>query len=103
MGIRQEQIDAEKADSDHEVRNRDYHSCVLCERNATEIHELISRSRFGSAEMDICFSPRNRVTLCRLCHTIVQGQPGWTKTLFDLLKYRYNYQYPERIFRRYGS
>lgn len=44
--------------------------CVLCmSRSNLEVHEIEPRSAFGSKTMHLCLSPRNRVTLCRTCHT----------------------------------
>lgn len=41
------------------------YKCVMCKQSATEINEIIPRGRTKTAIKDW----RNRVTLCRNCHT----------------------------------
>lgn len=61
----------------------------------------MSRSHFGSKDMDVCFSMKNRVVLCRKHHTRAQGQPKHIKRLLLALRDKYGYEYDEPIFQRY--
>lgn len=59
----------EREQLNREILERDK-KCVLCKsRHNLDVHEIIPRSAFGSKTMHICFSPKNRVALCRQCHS----------------------------------
>jgi len=83
------------------VIRRDRGKCVICGEKACDVHEIISRSHFGTRTMHICLSMKNRVCLCRGCHEKAQGQAEWMTKLLQRLKDKYGYDYPEPIFQRY--
>lgn len=45
--------------------------CVLCLRPASSIHEIIPRSKLPKSAL---LDKENRVTLCQLCHAMVEDQ-----------------------------
>jgi SAM-dependent methyltransferase len=79
---------------------RDGMECVVCGKTGVHIHEIVPRSAFGKRTMQLCFDERNRVCLCpkhhEEAHTVEMR-----KSLLALLKEKYDYNYPEQIFRKY--
>lgn len=57
------------------------HKCVMCKHPATEINEIIPRSRSKKSILDW----RNRVTLCRNCHMIYH-LAGVTQKKIEIMK-----------------
>jgi len=101
MGIRQEKIRKYDNQTRLAVIARDKEKCVVCGRKGHDVHEIVSRSHFGSTNMDLCFAMKNRVVLCRDHHNQAQGQSKWIKKLLAMLKDKWGYTYEERIFQRY--
>lgn len=65
MGISIEEIQQ----SNREILGRDK-KCVLCgSRRNLDVHEINPRSAFGSKTIHLAFEPKNRVALCRTCHS----------------------------------
>jgi 5-methylcytosine-specific restriction endonuclease McrA len=56
--------------SDHFIYWLFHYRCIMCNKPATEINEIIPRGRSKKSVLDW----RNRVTLCQECHT---GQNGF--------------------------
>jgi 5-methylcytosine-specific restriction endonuclease McrA len=101
MGKRRKKIIQLDGQTRAKVIRRDKGRCVICGRVAHDIHEIVSRSKFGTRTMNICFSERNRVCLCRKHHMWVQGNPARTAQLLKTMQKKYGYTYPEAVFRRY--
>ena len=64
-----------------DVRERDGHRCILCEKGAGEVHHVISRGR-KKAYPEVN-DEHNLVTLCPDCHRKVANQAG----RFECLEY----------------
>ncbi len=66
-----------------EVRERDMHRCILCDRPAGEVHHVIPRGRARAwPEVNSLY---NLVTLCRGCHEKVANQDGRLECLNYLI------------------
>ena len=91
-------------DKDMETRYtvlaRDKYSCFLCNKGDAEVHEILPRSRFGLREVDVLFSLRNRVTLCREHHTKAHTRK-YRSMLLGLMKKRFAYDYSDEPFINY--
>jgi len=48
---------------------------IGCTFTATDVHEVISRGRRPGAEL----TPELFVSLCRVCHTWLTGEPSWAE------------------------
>lgn len=83
------------------VIRRDKGRCVLCGKKAHDIHEIVSKSHFGTRTLAICYQVKNRVCLCRKCHQKVQGRRKYARELLELLREKHGYVYEEYIFRRF--
>jgi hypothetical protein len=109
MGIRRDRIKELDTDlSRSKIVQRDKGKCfkcdketVDCDKEAVDIHEIVSRSHWGTRRLHICFDEKNRVCLCRKCHDEVQGQGMWMTRLLAWLRDKYGYEYSEQEFRRY--
>jgi len=83
------------------VVDRDNGRCVLCGAVASSIHEIVSKSHWGTRKLEICFSERNRACLCNECHLLAQGNPDYTALILAMLNIKWHYKYPEREFKKY--
>jgi hypothetical protein len=104
MGIRKDLIDMyDTYDSRRRVYQRDHGRCVICNAPAVDPHEIVSRSAFASTkeEMELCFSDKNRASVCRRCHNEYQGIPDRIAELLQIMASKYGYAYPEKIYQRY--
>lgn len=68
--------------------------CVRCGGLADDVHEIIPRSHFGKSEslQARLFDIKNRVCLCRACHTEVHNNIG-RKELLLKLQSLHGYEY----------
>lgn len=83
-----------------QVLQRDRFCCRVCGDSPVDVHEIVPRSAFGSANKERCFVVKNRVCLCRLHH---QEAHNYDKrvAMLEELRSVYNYDYPEEEYRRY--
>ena len=51
----------------HIIFERDSYTCILCNRPASDLHHIVSRSQGGSDH------PHNLVSLCRVHHDLMHG------------------------------
>ena len=77
------------------ILKRDKGVCQICGRKAWEIHEIIPRRMFGN-DYETLFSEKNRMMVCRECHTRYGNQKG---KLLQIMKNKYNYNYSEEPFK----
>ena len=83
---------------------RDKWCCFLCWHQnrianyRVEVHEIVSRSAFGSERLDVCFNIKNRVLLCHEHHSQAQGNMTQIRLLLSLLTKTYGYTYEEKEF-----
>lgn len=61
--------------------------CVACHKQATEINEIVPRSRSKQSVLDW----KNRVTMCRECHNDYHKHGVNSKTQAELQTKRYNF------------
>lgn len=102
MGIRRDRIkELDTTLSRSKIVQRDKDKCFKCGRKAVDIHEIVSKSHWGTTRLHICFDEKNRVCLCRKCHEEVQGQSVWMGRLLAWLRDKHGYEYSEKEFRRY--
>lgn len=88
-------------ESREKVGKRDRGQCVVCDRYAHDVHEIIPRSALpGKQNASILFSEKNRCCLCRKCHASVHTVWGRTM-LLGLMKLKYGYRYQEQPFSNY--
>jgi len=66
--------------------------CIRCGGVASEVHEILPRSRFGPLRRRELFEVRNRVSICRGCHELVHNDKG-RGDLFYRLEKLYGYEY----------
>lgn len=69
--------------------------CVNCGALADDVHEILPRSFFGPRKQKDLFDIKNRVCLCRKCHSELHNDSG-RKKLLKALHEKYNYQYEGR-------
>jgi len=100
MGVRADRIEELEWQTRDIVVQRDGGKCRRCGVRGGEVHEVVSRSAWGSKKLDICFDPKNRVLLCPDCHTEVQGQRKESGKLLRGLKEQFGYEYRDRRFLR---
>lgn len=60
------------------------HKCVKCRQSASEINEIIPRGRTKNSIKNW----RNRVTLCRTCHTAYHNNGVTNEKIADMQKAR---------------
>lgn len=87
-----------EAQSREAVYCRDQKKCVICNGPSIEIHEIVSRSHFGTRSLDICFHEKNRVVVCKNCHRRIQGNKEMSRMLISHLQEKYGYEYNEPVF-----
>jgi 5-methylcytosine-specific restriction endonuclease McrA len=58
--------------------------CIMCKRNATEINEIIPRSRSKKSVMDW----KNRVPLCSACHRTFHAGGVTDKKIEEMQRFR---------------
>lgn len=68
--------------------------CLLCNKHADDVHEIMPRSWFGSRNKDECFKIENRCCLCRSCHNGVVSDEKRGELLY-IMSQRYGYQYQD--------
>ena len=66
--------------------------CIRCGALADDVHEIFPRSHFGPQRRKELFDIRNRVCLCRKCHSAVHNNVGRGE-LLHRLKTLYGYEY----------
>jgi len=104
MSIRKDLIDKYDTPQRRQaIIMRDGGRCVMGTELAQDIHEIIGRSAWASTDRDIelCFSPKNSVCLCRKHHDYLQGLPQYKRILLTMLRDKYGYEYSEREFVQY--
>jgi 5-methylcytosine-specific restriction endonuclease McrA len=84
-------LDAQTRD---EVRQRDHDQCVVCKRQASQVHEIVPRSHFGLRGLPLCFDIRNRACLCQECHEKAHTRPARV-ALLQALHECYGYDYSQ--------
>jgi hypothetical protein len=94
MGLRQDAIEELDEATRYIVIERDQGKCVDCSKPYHDIHEIVSRSHFGTRHLDKCFKVKNRCCVCRRCHDYYQGDH--IKELLELMQEKYRYDYSER-------
>jgi hypothetical protein len=100
MGNRRNIVNELKCRYDPVVLARDGRACVLCGSVViVDVHEILSKSQFGTPELEVCIQPKNMVALCRYHHNLVQGSPGWSGYLLRKLEALHGYSYDEEPFR----
>nr|DAI10499.1 MAG TPA: HNHc [Caudoviricetes sp.] len=67
MNKRKRQDDALFRKTKIQAYERDYGLCVLCGRQAVEVHHIVFRSQLGTSELS------NLACLCRSCHDEAHG------------------------------
>jgi len=91
-------------DKDRETRynvlERDDHKCFICNRGSVEVHEIIPRSRFGLKGIDVLFSMKNRVSLCREHHEQAHTRLYRVMLIAKMIE-RFGYNYIEDAFVNY--
>lgn len=98
MGNRASIIRKLKGQFDQLVIERDG-GCLLCEHingmfvAGWDVHEIHSRSHFGTTELADCIKPENMVLLCRWHHDLVQGNREWSDNIRAIMADRYGYEY----------
>lgn len=100
MGIRREKTKEYDAATRWMVIRRDGGRCLSCGNGAHDVHEIVSRSAFGTKELEVCFNVKNRCCLCRNCHNEAQGDIDRATDLLNTLRDRYGYEYNEPVFVR---
>jgi len=98
MGIRGERVKELKERFDPVVIQRDGSRCFICGERANDVHEIISKSQFSTSELENCITPKNMVSLCRMHHSISQGNKRASANLLRALAKKYNYDYTEYPF-----
>ena len=101
MGIRGERVRELKEKFDPVVIQRDDNRCFICGSRANDVHEIISKSQFSTSELEKCITPQNMVSLCRMHHSISQGNKQASANLLRALAERYGYEYTEYPFSWY--
>lgn len=66
--------------------------CLLCGGRATDVHEILPRSFFGTTKQDKLFAENNRCCLCRRCHVNAHND-NIRKSLLAIMCKRYGYEY----------
>lgn len=82
------------------VMVRDGNRCFICGKAKIQIHEIVPRSHFGRDTLLLCFSMKNRVCLCPMCHEKAHTFK-WRVKLLKMLSSKYGYTYTEEKFRPY--
>jgi 5-methylcytosine-specific restriction endonuclease McrA len=103
MGIRGERVRELKEKFDPAVIQRDGNRCFVCGFRANDVHEIVSKSQFSTAELEHCITPKNMVSLCREHHIMVQGNKQASASLLRALEKMYNYEYTDYPFSWYIS
>jgi 5-methylcytosine-specific restriction endonuclease McrA len=67
---------------------RDNGLCAVCSEIAWEVHEIIPRREWGKSKLNELFLLKNRISVCRKCHTEVKREEFLT-----ILKERHGYDY----------
>jgi len=101
MGHRRDVTIELKTKYDPIIRARENGRCYLCNAPGRDVHEILSRGRFSTYELDVCISPRNMVLLCRKHHEMCQGVNDWMARLFRALKWEHGYDYHGSPFQWY--
>ena len=101
MGSRADKLEELDNQTRVAVLRRDNGKCALCKQKSNTIHEVVSKSHFGTKTLHICMQVKNRIVLCRDCHDLAQGKEHWIRYLLQLLEGRHKYSYPEEQFQRY--
>jgi 5-methylcytosine-specific restriction enzyme A len=58
------------------VLERDEYNCVKCGRPATDVHHRQPKKMGGTKNARIVYGLANLVSLCRLCHSWIHGNPN---------------------------
>ena len=93
MGHRRDVTAELKMKYDPIIIAREHGKCYLCGAPGRDVHEILSRGRFATHELDVCISPRNMILLCRRHHEMCQGMNDWMGHLFRALEFEYGYDY----------
>lgn len=85
------------------IFDRDRGRCVVCGGKFHDIHEIVSRSHWASTpeQMELCFSDKNSVCICRYHHNEYQGVPEKITELLLAMEKKYGYEYEEYEFAKY--
>jgi hypothetical protein len=101
MTKRGEMVRTLKRQLDPQIISRD-RRCLLCgSETLLDVHEILSKSKFATGELDTCLNPRNMILLCRRHHNIVQGHPRLSGHLLRILRDKYRYCYDDEPFAWY--
>jgi len=84
-----------------QVIQRDGGHCVLDGKPASEVHEIVPRSRFGRKNKALCYCMKNMVCLSRKPHAKAHTRP-MRIALLTLLAEKYGYSYDDEPWREYG-
>jgi len=101
MGKRGELVKELKEKFDPIVIQRDGNRCLICGSRANDVHEIISKSQFSTSELENCITPKNMVSLCRMHHSISQGDKHASANLLRALAKKYKYDYADYPFSWY--
>jgi 5-methylcytosine-specific restriction endonuclease McrA len=74
------------------VKERDHQQCVICSTTRNlQLHHLITKGRYDERLYNLngVHDPRNLVTVCAPCHTIIHQDPNIMKEMLEYQKVKF--------------
>lgn len=82
-----------------EILQRDNYRCV-CGNRAAHVHHIAPRAWFGKKGQELCWHPKNLISLCVNCHSDMAHTKKRRKQYLELLCEKYGYDYEGKVWQR---